>query len=109
MPGQEFVDPGGWMIGDPAEHVGEPGLRIDALLARRQAVAGRKPVDVALDREDRIDAAHRLDRHGRFTGIGDDEEVAPAVSPARGFGDRTWPPLAIVEVAEPGISVGLED
>jgi len=27
---------------------------------RRQTVAGREPVDVALDDEDRVDAAHRV-------------------------------------------------
>src|SRR5690242_17722233 len=31
VPGQEVGKPGGRMIVDPAEHVGEPGLRIDAI------------------------------------------------------------------------------
>jgi len=87
--------------------------RPDALLARRQAVAGRVSVDVALDGEDRIDAAHRLQRHrspnALGAGIGDDEELAPAVAPARRLGDRSRPPSAIVEVAEPGIGIGLEN
>jgi len=31
MPRQELVDPGGGLVGDVGEHVGEPGLRIDAV------------------------------------------------------------------------------
>lgn len=29
VPGQQRVDPAGWMRGDPAEHVSQPDLRID--------------------------------------------------------------------------------
>jgi hypothetical protein len=28
-PGKEFVDPGDLVVGDPAQHIREPGLRID--------------------------------------------------------------------------------
>jgi hypothetical protein len=31
MPGEELVDPGGRVIGDVAQHVGEPGLRVDVV------------------------------------------------------------------------------
>jgi len=31
MPRQEFVDPGGGLVGDAGERIGEPGLRIDAV------------------------------------------------------------------------------
>ena len=31
IPGQQFVEFRGWMIGDAAEHVGEPSLRIDVI------------------------------------------------------------------------------
>ena len=31
VPGQEFADPLGGMIGQPRQHIGEPGLRIDAV------------------------------------------------------------------------------
>ena len=30
-PGQQLVDPGDLMVGDAAEHIGEPGLRVDAI------------------------------------------------------------------------------
>ena len=33
--GRSSCEPGGRMIGDPAEHVGEPGLRIDVVEFRR--------------------------------------------------------------------------
>src|ERR1700674_5231752 len=31
MPRQEFADAGGRMVGDAAEHIGEPGLRVDVV------------------------------------------------------------------------------
>jgi hypothetical protein len=31
MPGQQLVEPGSWIIGDAAQHIGEPGLGIDAV------------------------------------------------------------------------------
>ncbi len=76
---------------------------------RNMTVTGGVTVDVALDGEDRIDAAHRLQRHRGLAGIGDDEELAPAVAPARRFGDWSGFALAVVEIAKPGIGVGLED
>src|SRR6266851_7176181 len=87
-------------VGDEQRH---------ALLARRQPVTGRTTVDLALDGEDRVDAAHRLQRDGRFAGVGDDEELAPAVSPARRLGDRPGFAPAVVEITETGISVSLEN
>jgi hypothetical protein len=35
MPGQQLAEPGSGMIGDAAEHVGEPSLGIDAVEFRR--------------------------------------------------------------------------
>ena len=31
MPGEHFVDAGDFVVGDTAENIGEPGLRIDAI------------------------------------------------------------------------------
>jgi hypothetical protein len=78
-------------------------------LPRRQAIGGRQAVDPALDGEDLVDAADRLDRERRFPEIGLLEEVAPAVAPARRLGDRSRLAFAVVELAEPGISIGLQD
>ena len=50
MPGQEFVEPGGRMIGDPAEHVSQPSLRIDVvhLGGDDQAIHERRPLAAAI-------------------------------------------------------------
>ena len=42
--------------------------RRDTVLACGTPVISCQPVDLALDREDRVDAAHGLDGQGRFTG-----------------------------------------
>ena len=31
VPGQEFVEPGLWQVGDAVENIGEPGLRVDVV------------------------------------------------------------------------------
>src|SRR5260221_8380637 len=71
--------------------------------------SGGRTVDLALDGEDSIDAAHRLDCQRRLPQIGQHEELAPGVTPTSGFGDRPWTSPAVVEFAEPGIGVGLQD
>jgi hypothetical protein len=83
--------------------------RRDAVLACGTPVISCNPVDLALDREDRIDAAHSFRRQRCFAGIGNDKEVAPAVAPAGRLGDRSRSSPGIVEIAEAGIGVGLED
>jgi hypothetical protein len=62
-----------------------------------------------LDLEDRVDPAHRLERDRRLGDNGEDEELAPPVAPARGFCDRPGTSLGLVEIAETGIGVGLQD
>jgi hypothetical protein len=42
-------------------------------------------VDLTLDIEDRIDPPHRLDRERCFRGVGEHEQLASAVRPARGL------------------------
>jgi len=49
----------------------------------------RLAVDVALDREQLVDAAHDLRRDRRLAEFRQVEEVAPAVRPARGFEDSS--------------------
>ncbi len=56
-----------------------------------------------------VDAPDRLHRQRRLPEIGQLEEVAPAMAPARRLGDRTGFAPSIVELAEPGIGIGLED
>ena len=81
----------------------------DAVLAGSAPVTSGDPVEFTLDREDRVDAPHGFDRQRRFAGVGEDEEIATAMAPAQRLGDRPRPSLGIVELAEPGIGVGLED
>jgi hypothetical protein len=204
MPGEKLVEPRGGMIGDPAEHVGEPSLRVDVgelgrgnqgvyprgvlaaavgageqssatpqrntaqrafgsvvaeadvaivekagkgrptgqhvvdrpsglgmarqpgargahpffevgdhrlavALSRRQAIRGQQTVDPTLDGKDRVDVLNRRGRQRRFAQIGQLEEVAPAMAPAGRLGDRAGFAFAVVELAEPGISIGLQD
>ena len=77
---------------------------------RAASTLGRRAaVDLALDGEDRVDAPDRLARQRCLAEIGQLKEVAPAMAPARRLGDRPGLALAVVELAEPGISIGLED
>jgi len=78
-------------------------------LACDNTVRGWKPVDLPLDVEDGVDAAHRRDGERRFADIGQYEQLAAPMSPTRGFGDRTWPAGGMIEIVEPGIGVGLQD
>jgi hypothetical protein len=182
VPGEEIVETGSWVIGDPAEHVCEPGIdlvelcrlyervhRCGALAAA--VIVGEEPrlsakrnppyrslggivgetdsavvekagechpalehvihrfgdigmsgepsavgthpafefsdqrfgarapcsetlidgaaIDLALDGEDGVDAAHGFDREWRLSDIGEDEELAPGMCPTRGLDDRT--------------------
>jgi hypothetical protein len=72
------------------------------MLSHRQTVAGLQTVDLALDGEDLVDAPDRLARQRRLPEIGQFEEMAPPMAPARGFRNRPGLALAIIEVAEPG-------
>jgi hypothetical protein len=83
--------------------------RPDAFLADREPLLGSDTVDLALDREDLVDAAHRFDGQRRFAEIGQYEEFASAMAPAGRLGDRAGPARGIVEIAKAGISIGLED
>jgi len=82
--------------------------RPDPFRADREPLLGGDTVDLALDREDFVNAAHRFDSQRRFAEIGH-EEFAPAMAPAGRLGDRAGPAPGIVEIAKPGISIGLED
>ena len=50
VPGQEFVEPGGRVIGDALQHVGEPGLQVDfvELGGADQRVDGGGPLAAAV-------------------------------------------------------------
>lgn len=83
--------------------------RLGFALPHRQPVAGRLAIDPALDGEDRVDAPNRLERQRRLAQIGLLKEVAPAVAPARRLSNRAGSAFAVVEIAEPGISIGLQN
>ena len=78
-------------------------------LPRCQPVAGREAVNRALDREELVDAADRRDRKWRLAQIGQLEELASAMAPARRLGDRPGFAPAVIQIAEPGIGIGLQD
>ena len=91
----------------PCFEVGDD--RLGFPLPHRQPVAGRLAVDPALDGEDLVDAPDRFNRQRRFAQIGLLEEVAPAMAPTGRLGDRAGFAFAVVEIAEPGIGIGLLD
>jgi hypothetical protein len=67
--------PGAFGAHPPFERADE---RPDPFLADREPLLGSDTVDLALDREDLVDAAHCFDRQRRFAEIGQHEEFAPA-------------------------------
>jgi hypothetical protein len=77
--------------------------------SHQQALGGRHAVDLALDGEEFIDPTDGFDGQRRPPEIGQLEELAPPMAPARRLGDRPGLAPAVVEVAEPGIGVGLQD
>ena len=91
-----------------------PGLQVgdqrcDVLLPHGQALVGGQAVDGALGVKDGVDPAHGLDGQRGAGELGQLEQLASPVCPAPGLGDRPWLPPGMVEVAEPGIGVGLQD
>src|SRR4051794_37191553 len=96
------------MAGQPGTFGAPPGLetaheRSRAPLTHGLSLSGIKAVDLPLDREDRVHAADRFERergNGRqlAAGLGGDvgqhEELAPGMTPARRFDERPWPALA---------------
>jgi hypothetical protein len=83
--------------------------RLDPFLTDGVSLLGRGAVDLALDREDLVDAPHRLDCQRHLPQIGQHEEFAPAMSPACRLGDRLWTSFRLVQFAEPGVGVRLQD
>jgi len=98
--------PGAFGAHPPFEFTDE---RPDPFRAEREPLRGGDAVDLALDREDLVNAAHGFDGQRRFAEIGQHEEFAPAMAPARRLGDRAGPAPGIIEIAKAGISIGLED
>src|SRR6516225_2762158 len=78
--------------------------RRDAGCAHRKTLLRRQSVDLALDREDRIDPAHGREgerrrpfaARGRLGDIGQDKELPPSMAPAGGLGDWGGTSLRIV-------------
>jgi len=103
-----------------------PGFEIldqrrDALAARGQPFVGSKSVDLALDLEDRVHAFDRLQSERRdrrrlaecFVAhmggdVGEHEELAPRMAPARRLKDHSRRPVRRIEPIEAGIGVGLK-
>ena len=75
--------------------------------ARR--LSGGQAVDGALGVEDGVDAPHRLDGERSARHLGQLEQLAPAVRPTRGLGDRPGFSTRLVQGVVPGIGVGLQD
>jgi len=83
--------------------------RRDVLPAHGQALLGRQSVDGALGIKDRVDAPHRLDGKRGMRDLGQLEQLAPAVRPTPGVGDRARLSPRLVEGVVPGVGVGLQD
>lgn len=83
--------------------------RLGSPLPRHQPVASRIAIDRPLDGKQLVGAANRINRQRRFPEVGLLEEAAPAVAPARRLGDRAGFPVAAVELAEPGMGIGLQN
>src|SRR6202034_424065 len=69
----------------------------------------RKSDDLALNVEDRIDPAHRLDRQWCFGNIGEHKQLASGMAPACRFGNRAGFATGCIEIIEAGISISLQD
>jgi hypothetical protein len=88
-------------------------------LAHGQPFGGALAVDGALDLEQGDDPAHGLERQGRDDDrrlamllrgdVGEHEELAPGVGPARRLEDRSGTSLGAIERAKAGIGVRLQD
>ena len=88
-----------------------------------QTFLGALAIDGSLDLEQRVDAAHDLDRDGRqrdlflarglasrvLLDVGHGEERAPGVHPTRRLQDRSGTPSDLIELVVPVIGVRLQD
>lgn len=102
------------MTGHPGALLAHPGLEFgdegcDLLLPQGQALLGRQALDGALGRKDRVDPPHRLGGQRGTGDLGKLEQLAPAMRPAGGLGDRAGLAAWRVEFVEPGIGIGLQD
>jgi hypothetical protein len=75
----------GAVVLHPALQVADQGL--NALVPDGAPTLGRRTIDLAFDRQALVNAVHRLGRQRRSPQIGQLEELAPVVAPARGFDD----------------------
>ena len=83
--------------------------RLDPFLADCEPLLSGGAIDLALNREDRVDAAHRFDGEWRLAQISQLKEFAPGVAPAGRLSDRAGSAPGIIKIAEPGIGIGLQD
>src|SRR5438128_3556466 len=93
--------------GELATLLAQPSLQcIDqwpaALVAHALALVRRRAVDLALDREQRIDALDRLDRDRRLVAPRQLGQVGPRARPSRRLDDRPGLARGRVEPVEPG-------
>jgi hypothetical protein len=91
----------------PALELGDE--RGDLPLPNGEALIGGQAVDGALGGEDRVDLPHRLGGERGAGHFGQLEQLAPAMGPTRCLRDRPWFACGRVELAEPGIGIGLQD
>ena len=111
----------GTLLAHPGFQLGEQGRA--GPLARGFALIGVQAVDVALDVEQSVDAPDGLKRQRRDDRrrlalrlplgdggeVGQDEELAPRVRPARCLLDRPDASTRLIELAIAAIGVGLQD
>jgi len=83
--------------------------RRDPNLSYREPLFRGQAVDFAFDIEDRVDPADRFDRQWRLRHIGEHEQFAPSMRPARRFGNRTGFAGLVIQIIEAGVRVRLED
>jgi hypothetical protein len=98
----------------PAPGLQHPGLQVSnkwghGTLPVREPIGRRGPVHRPLGLEHLVDAPHGLGSQRRAGDLRQLEHLAPEMRPAGPFCDRPGLVAGQVEVAEPGIGIGLQD
>jgi hypothetical protein len=124
VPGQQPMQPGGRVVGNPGQDIGEPGTWVDTVqlgggderihgsrLLAATIAAGNQPgltTESHLGVEDGVDPPHCPGRQWHAGDLDQLEELASAMRPAGGRDDWAGLPPGRVEVVEPGIGVRLQ-
>jgi hypothetical protein len=100
--------------GQLAAALAHPGLELgdqrrDVLPAKDEPRCGGQVVNGALGVKDGVDPPHRLDGERGAQQLGQLEQLAPAMRPTPGLGDRPRLSVGLVERVVAGIGIGLQD